>query len=354
MIDKTGEFIACSECFKDPSFRYMVSMNGVSDDSQSCPNCHKFGGSKVGRSSLVMTMKMFFEQGSVVKAQYGGAPVLRLSYSGEPCHNIDSISSILNADCRLLWDLTGVSIFEYGPRLCMLGENDVLSELDFGNRQYAINRIIEAYPSIELDSHKLLYRLRVNPTNPSNEREYDTPPLSVPKEGRLDSDGLNVMYLSSDVEVCVHECRTSVDDNIYVATLRAKRNLRLLDLTAYFKEDCTEFESLRLAVRYLFLAQSHSYPLTRELAKSIMKKGYDGLIYPSHFSSVRRGDDHYLDWDMGLSRYVYDETYSESSQVRNYALFGFPIQEKKLEIVSINPLKITRAKYDFILCPFII
>lgn len=37
--------------------------------------------------------------------------------------------------------------------------------------------------------------------------------------------------------------------------------------------------------------------------------------------------------------------------MRNYAIFGFPIQDGKLEVVSINHVRIKQVKYDMILCP---
>jgi RES domain len=44
--------------------------------------------------------------------------------------------------------------------------------------------------------------------------------------GRLDSPGFPVMYASPDLEVCVHECRVTREDDLYVATLGAVSSLR--------------------------------------------------------------------------------------------------------------------------------
>ena len=46
----------------------------------------------------------------------------------------------------------------------------------------------------------------------------------------------------------VHECRVTVEDDLYMATLTPLRDLRLLDLTAVPEEDVTEFDSLDMAV----------------------------------------------------------------------------------------------------------
>jgi hypothetical protein len=49
------------------------------------------------------------------------------------------------------------------------------------------------------------------------------------------------MYGSQDLEVCLHECRMTVDDLAYVASLSPTRDITLLDLSALLKEDVTEF-----------------------------------------------------------------------------------------------------------------
>jgi hypothetical protein len=36
------------------------------------------------------------------------------------------------------------------------------------------------------------------------------------------------MYASPDLEVCVHECRVTAEDDLYVATLGAVSSLRVL------------------------------------------------------------------------------------------------------------------------------
>ena len=235
----------------------------------------------------------------------------------------------------------------------MVGFNDVLDDLRSDRIQYAIDAILSSYPIVTMDRSQYYYRLRIDPNKPDDISEYDTPPTTVHRRsyGRLDSPDNNLIYLSSDLETCIHECRATVEDNIYVATLKVNKDLRLLDLTAYFDEECTEFESVRLAVHHLFLASSHSYRISRHLANAIREKGYDGVIYPSYFSHIRNGNDPFVDNYVGLSYFVYKKHYADIYQVRNYAIFGFPIQDGKLEVVSINHVRIKQVKYDMILCP---
>ena len=75
------------------------------------------------------------------------------------------------------------------------------------------------------------------------------------------------MYGSQDLPVCVHECRVTAEDELYVATLSPTRDLKLLDLSVLLREeDGTEFDSLDMAVHMLFLAGKHSYEISRDSA----------------------------------------------------------------------------------------
>lgn len=352
MSDKKDNIIACSECFKDAAFKYMISLYGGLDNTTQCPHCGKYNGSKLDLTSLLYVMQLFFVNGTVHRTEYGGAPILQMN-DCRAYEDIESISADLNDDCRLLYQMTGWCVFLYGPRLCMVGFNDILDDLRSDRINEAINVILSSYPVVIMDKSLDYYRLRLNPKNPDDVNEYDTPPATISRSsyGRLDSQDNNLIYLSSDLETCIHECRATVEDNIYVASLKVKKDLRLLDLTTYFDEKCTEFESVRLAVHQLFLASSHSYEISRQLANAIRDKGYDGVVYPSYFSHIRNGNDPFVDYYGGLSYFVYDEHYAEASQIRNYAIFGFPIQEGKLEVVSVNRIRIKQVKYDMILCP---
>jgi hypothetical protein len=68
------------------------------------------------------------------------------------------------------------------------------------------------------------------------------------------------------LRICVHECRVTKADECYLATLRTSRNLRLLDLCGDVENDgSTPFQSLYLAVQFLFGAEQHAYDITQPL-----------------------------------------------------------------------------------------
>ena len=90
--------------------------------------------------------------------------------------------------------------------------------------------------------------------------------------------------------MCLHECRVAAEDEVYIATLAPLRRLRLLNLAEVpWEEPVTEFESLDMAIHMLFLAGSHSYEISREIASAAHSNGFDGLVYPSYFTLLRTG-----------------------------------------------------------------
>ena len=96
------------------------------------------------------------------------------------------------------------------------------------------------------------------------------------------------MYCSQEeIETCIHECRTTVADDLYLAILNPTKDLHVLNLAKIIQDDSTEFESLDIGVHMLFMAAEHSYELSREIAVGVKNVGLDGLIYPSYFSSLQ-------------------------------------------------------------------
>ena len=178
-------------------------------------------------------------------------------------------------------------------RLWMIGLNITpLDELiSLATREETIQRIIREYPEIVFTKGRKFYRLRINPDQPEEFNQYDSPPVGRASYGRLDSENFPVMYASQDLQICIHECRVAAEDEIFVATLALTKDVRLLDLTAILPEPGRdEFESLDIAVHMLFFAKEHSYEVSRALALSAFKNGYDGLIYPSYFSLLKTGN----------------------------------------------------------------
>ena len=147
--------------------------------------------------------------------------------------------------------------------------------------------------------------------------------------------------------MCVHECRTTIDDQAYVATLSARRDLRLLDVSTVLREDVTEFESLDLAVEMLFLAGRHAHPICRDIAVAAHEKGFDGLVYPSYFTLARTGGMPFpTAYGLALRRFPSQADQIEATVIRNLALFGRPIADGLVTVDCVNRIVLNRVAYD--------
>jgi hypothetical protein len=261
--------------------------------------------------------------------------------------NIDT-SPWFEPDLRLIEKAIGIGFFYYGPRLWMIGEIEPLKALQNpAARPSIISRILAEYPTTVITKEEIFYRVRKNPAEPTEFGTYDGTPVALAGSGRLDSKGFPAMYGSQDLQVCIHECRVTAADNLFVATLAPARDLKLLDLAEMlYEEDTTEFDSLDIAVHMLFLAGTHAYKITAEIALAAREAGYDGCVYPSYFSLLRTGGMPF-ETAYGIShRRIPQLADREKSKIiRNLALFGRPIEQGVVGVRCINKVILNHVEY---------
>ena len=178
-----------------------------------------------------------------MRCRYGGAPLIQFNQHQKTC--ID-VSPWLAPDVRLFEHLLGIGFFHYGPRLWMIGEVEPLKALQKSrSRRRIVERIIREYPTMTAGPKRSFYRIRKALSTPTEPSQYYGPPSSLASNGRLDLRDFPVLYASPDLQLCIHECRVTAEDELYVATLAPLAPLRLLDLTVLLQEEhVTEFESL--------------------------------------------------------------------------------------------------------------
>jgi hypothetical protein len=343
--ERPDEIVLCSECFRDKGLSFDALALGQPSDCL-CPQCGSQAGHKLTRADGLHLAHRFFVAGTIHRTEYGGAPMVQFN---DRAGDSDDFGERLRPDVRTLGQALGIRFFCYGPRLWMVGEVEPLKELlETQTQGQVIRRIVERYPLVELGPDAHFYRVRKNPEEPAEPLHYDSPPDSDGGHGRLDSKDVPILYASPDLELCLHECRITAEDQVYVATLSPARDIKLLDLTHILDEDGTEFESLDLALHMLFLAPGHAYEVTREIAKGVRGAGYDGLIFPSYFSLLRTGS---LPFEtaFGISIRKLDSLrhHAEAQTVPNLALFGRPVRDGLVNVDGINRVVIRRAAYDF-------
>jgi hypothetical protein len=346
-MEPDAPFIVCSHCFANQGLFLDAEQIGI-ENAAPCPNCGSIAGRKLSEAGLVTLTYRFFVWGSLVRYKYGAAPLVQ--FNEYQTTSID-VSPNLKSDIGIIERVLGVGFFRYGPRWWMFGEIEPLKDMQKPKARAAIlERILEEYPARDVGAEELFYRIRKAPKMPSETHEYDSPPSNMVGRGRLDSRSLPVLYASPDLQVCVHECRVTAEDELYVATLKPDRNLRLLDLSVLLKEDkhVSEFESLDMAIHMLFLAGKHSYKITRSIAASAHDAGFDGLIYPSYFSLLRIGVMPF-ETTYGIShrRISQLQEYEQAKAIPNLAIFGRPVTEGKVKVHCINKLIINRVAYEF-------
>lgn len=334
----------CSKCFHNEGLRLDAEKLGWAND-HACPNCGSLDGAKLCARRAEHLAHRFFVIGSLHKTRYGGAPVIQFNSHRETDLDPNPFHS---DDASLLSKALGIGFFYYGPPTWAVGDVEPLMALeDSETRNRIIERILAEYPPFTLSPQHTFYRLRKGVTDPQALGEYDSPPYEKCGGGRLDSPDLPVLYGSADLELCVHECRVTVEDQLHVATLRATRPLTLLDLTALLNEDVTSFESLDMAVHLLFLASNHAYPLTRAIASTATVAGFDGILFPSYFSMLRTGQP-FLETAYGLSTRAFPSAakYEALKVAENIGLFGRPIADGRVNVTCINRLYLRKATYD--------
>jgi hypothetical protein len=336
------EIVLCSDCFQDPGLRMDAQGFGVAVKG-TCPVCRSDNGKKLDKERVAALARSFFVWGTMLRCDYGAAPVVQFNE-----HQKTSIGAPpwLEPDLRRIETATGFGFFHYGPRLWMVGGVEPLKALqDPERREPVVRRIIGEYPAATLASGEVFYRVRKGPARPDDPAEYDSPLVSG--TGRLDTPDNPVMYGSQDLQVCIHECRVTAEDDLYIASLVPTRDLKLLDFTHLLHEEhVTEFESLDMAVHMLFLAGPHSYKIARIIAQAARDAGYDGVIYPSYFSLLRTGGMPFeTAYGISLRRFPQAAEYERAKTIPNLGLFGRPVREGRVTTRGINRMVLDRVEY---------
>ncbi|GLO60088.1 hypothetical protein MACH09_05960 [Vibrio sp. MACH09] len=179
---------------------------------------------------------------------------------------------------------------------------DVNNELSVSVEAAIFLRTVEAL-SKQRASGELFYRARVS-EKPLQALKMGSPPSEISSAGRANPAGIPYLYLAEDLNTCCQEVRPSNGSKIYVSEIRAKKDLRLVDLTdpkqkiALLK--CEE-EELELTLKCLNLLQQFSEELSKpvlpekshldyiptqficEYLRTI--RAYDGIVFNSSYGS---------------------------------------------------------------------
>lgn len=317
--------ILCSDCFKDYGLKKMAERIG-SRGNVFCPNCGSKTGATLNEDNLDELCSSYFVNGSYNSVGFGGSPVLMMM-DGDNSSDY-TVHKSLEHDIRLILKKKDMTPTAYGPAMWRVGITEWMERLTSKNwkkRDKAVEELIARCNVKEIDTASQFYRIRTNLEDAVDNRNFDAPNSQKYKGGRFNvKDGV-VFYASFDVETCIHECRVSMEDVLYVATLEPCRTLRLLDLSDVTESETeyTPFEDLPLAVKQIFGAGEYSYGITRTISKYAKMQGFDGIIYPSYFNSVR------------------------NEPFVNIVLYGQVIKNNIVRVKSIDRIRLNQVEYKF-------
>ena len=350
--EKRTGYLLCSKCFQNEGLYKMAEEIGVTDTDM-CRTCRNSDGKKLTKYMILDLAYAFFVWGTFHRTHYGGAPILQFNKHHVPSEK-EAIPEGMSEDVKRIEEGAEIGLFRYGPRFWMIGEIEPLKALiGTEEREKTIDSIFEEYPTVTLPAGEKFYRLRKNPRYPEEPKEYDSAP-GKRGTGRLDSEVLPIMYASQNIDICIHECRVRADDNVYVATLTGKNDMKLLDLMELLPNE-DEFTSLDMAIHMIFLAEEHSYEVCRMIATRAYDNGYDGIIYPSYFSLLQTGAIPF-ETVLGMStRTIAKLTQREKAKtIRNLGLFGRPIENNKVDVLSINRIILRKVIHQYHFGPVVV
>jgi hypothetical protein len=236
----------------------------------------------------------------------------------------------LAPDAELACRLTGLVVFDYGPPLWRVGRTELYDEFEFGGelRRGAAEDLVEAAETIVLPTGSRLFRVRLNPKldeSISTAVAFDPPPPTIQRTpGRWDDLDHPVLYVSDDIEVCLHECRTTISDEIVVASLSSTCDLRLLDLSSEIQWDGgTPFEDPNIFVGIMCRNRGRWLEYCREISRVAYEAGFHGIRYVSYYAQAKH-----------------------AGQSLNLGVFGRPISNGMLRLESVNRLWIADMAYQ--------
>jgi hypothetical protein len=285
-----------------------------------CLHCKSRTGFKLTIEDINALAFQYFVQGSYLKTDYGGAHRVQFNDHWYGERQVRFLPD-LTKDAHLIEDTCKIGFFYYGPSMWHVGGNTPLENLlNPTTRPETVAKIVSSFKRVNIDEETRLFRIRINPDKPWQHTEYDSAPKGK-STARFSNGGEEVWYGSEDLEICFHECRVAISDDLYVATVHPTCSLTLLDLTSDTPESGTPFDSLNVAVTQLFYAEKHSYEISTEIRKQAHAAKLDGIVFPSYFSQIKE------------------------DRIPNIALFGAPIASDRLSIKSIDRVILETVVY---------
>lgn len=293
-------------------------------DGKKCPNCGSHDGYRLTVAQAKVLAYSYIQKGTYHRTEFGGASVFGVS------NNTPHIEDDYNKDddIVLLSEKSGLYPFRLSPQTWLVGITTWLEDLqssDIAVRTEAIEKIFENTREKALCQGETYYRLLkdLHGNSATAPLTYDSPDWKYQLNSRFGIEGTKVLYLTTGIESAIYECRATIEDELHLASLQISKPLRVLDLTTADNNSPYPDENISLSLFYLFRSGRVGYDISREIARAALNKDYDGIVFWSFFNQITHLKD------------------------KNIALFGSPIEENKVSVVSIERLLINETHYSF-------
>lgn len=186
--------------------------------------------------------------------------------------------------------------------------------------------------SQEIDESSLFYRARISYDSSGFKLDQmSAPPKGMRRPGRINPEEICVLYLSSDQETVLYETRANVYDFITIGTFRAKKKLKVVNLSGLSKISPFMYDE-SLMERFA-INRSVFQDMAQEIAKPIRRNDSPFEYLPTQFISE-------FIKSQGYDGVAYESTIKKSGL--NYALFD----ESVVECIRVNTVEIKSINYS--------
>jgi hypothetical protein len=330
----------CSDCFRNEGLRLEAEKVGLKD-SKPCPECGKTTGAKLDEEKLGDLVDRFFKEGS--RTWEDRTPRFRSNYTHSPVP-LD-FDQWLDEDGKKIQEEHDLARFRASAR--RLGHTALYKEIKaviedrtatvaLATRLEApFSKIFGTANSSLVYRGTKLYRVRTDPPSVTKPTDFDSPPDSIRREpGRFDRLGFPVFYGAFDVDTCLYERGVQAGQEIVLATLKAVRDIPVLDLDmvvgppSFSPPDKGLIDMAYYLKARLSSKEKEDYEVLRHFAEFLRSQDQSGIQYGSFYREV-----------------------SKNKSAMNIAIFGFPIAEGMLELLSVNRIRLSTVSFDYYLGP---
>lgn len=337
----------CVECFRDPQIRTIIMENKQKGDCDFCGQKNTFiyqTDVQTDLSDLISELVSIYEDDVTGRFLFD-VLIHEWHVFNE---SLPSASSLVNA---LVVTITGDTKKDCNRKVRIPKEYDerygifsghswsefstaIKTENRFYNRYFHADQFISflAYSITKYRRGTELYRARIwNSGLGYNTHEMGAPPLEKRKAGRVNPEGIGVLYLTSDEETALNEVRANAFDYISVGTMRLKKDINVVNISGLSSISpalySSGLESLAANIRVFG-------DIAKEIAKPLRRNDLPLEYLPTQFITE-------LIKSKGYAGVEFVSTMATGG--KNIAVFD----ESLFECISVHNIEIKRLKYSY-------